>query len=298
MKGLLVKMQSFKITLANSVAKFGLEPLYKVFCYSGLEGVWYRIVWREQMKKCIAFYSNPEVIKRIKRICAHLSDDESKKTYQKVIKFCQRRLNRDRPHETYPQYFIPELQENMSEAEIFVDGGGYTGDTYRNFIEWSHNKYAGYVFFEPSIRNLRKFEKTVNDKRISFHNEGLWNEEAKLYFSGGVSGGERIIQEPTDKDGNAVPIKVTAIDVVPECENATFIKMDIEGAEMNALLGGINTIKRNRPKLAISIYHSNEDMLRIPEWCINNLENYHFYIRHHHYLPGDTVFYAIPTKIY
>ena len=44
-------------------------------------------------------------------------------------------------------------------------------------------------------------------------------------------GGERIIQEPTDKDGNAVPIKVTAIDVVPECENATFIKMDIEGAE-------------------------------------------------------------------
>lgn len=163
-------------------------------------------------------------------------------------------------------------------------------------MKWSHNHFKGYIFFEPSIVNLEKLKKRTTDNRIYYRNEGLWDKATTMFFSGGTSEGESIFESKPEENNETVSINVTAIDLVPECAHATFIKMDIEGSEINALQGAINTITRNRPKLAICIYHSNEDMLRIPEWCFKNLENYRFYVRHHHYLPYDTVFYAIPIS--
>ena len=74
---------------------------------------------------------------------------------------------------------------------------------------------------------------------------------------------------------------MTAIDLCAECSDASFIKMDIEGAEMKALQGAKDTIKRNHPVLAISIYHSNEDMVRIIPYIHGLIPQYDLYIRHH-----------------
>jgi hypothetical protein len=76
--------------------------------------------------------------------------------------------------------------------------------------------------------------------------------------------------------------------------------MDIEGAEFNALIGAKETILRDKPKLAICIYHSNEDMLRIAEWIHVLVPEYKLYVRHHgakNYVhpvmgPAETVLYA------
>lgn len=100
---------NLKIFLANFVYKFHLETAYKVFSYSGLGGVWYRIMYRKQMKEDIAFYKEPEVQARIERILSQLADDESRITYRKANKFRQKRYGKDRPRVTYPQYFVPEL---------------------------------------------------------------------------------------------------------------------------------------------------------------------------------------------
>lgn len=290
-------MKSFRKLLAESVARFHLEKLHEIFCYSGLGNIWYRMTCKEQVKEDVRYYSNPDIQKRIEQILAKLSDEESRITYEKVIRFRQYHYGKDRPHFTKPQYFIKELGKSRDE-EVFIDGGGYIGDTYKEFLKWSHSHYERYIFFEPGTVNFEKFKATTNDKRVCFKNLGLWNKQTNLYFTGGTSGAERIIED--EEQGNNVSLErvpVTAIDLVPECEKATFIKMDIEGSEMKALEGAVNTIKNNRPKLAICIYHSNEDMLRIPEWCFENLERYSFYIRHHHYLPCDTVFYAIPEEM-
>ncbi len=88
-------------------------------------------------------------------------------------------------------------------------------------------------------------------------------------------------------------MKARAIDNVEECRDATFIKMDIEGSEYEALIGAQNTIKKNRPKLAICIYHSDEDMLRLIELIANWDLGYKFYIRHHAQKISETVLYAI-----
>ena len=87
-----------------------------------------------------------------------------------------------------------------------------------------------------------------------------------------------------------------AIDHCKECQDATFIKMDIEGSELMALKGAQQIILRNRPLLAICIYHSDEDMLAIPEWMCLNLNDYKYYCRHHSYYKEETIIYAIPYE--
>lgn len=96
--------------------------------------------------------------------------------------------------------------------------------------------------------------------------------------------------------GGGVKIMATSIDNVLDGKKATFIKMDIEGSELMALRGAKNTITKWLPKLAISVYHKNEDMLEIPQY-INDiaLNKYDFYLRHHHSLcQNETVLYCIP----
>ncbi|MCM1303087.1 MAG: FkbM family methyltransferase [Lachnospiraceae bacterium] len=69
--------------------------------------------------------------------------------------------------------------------------------------------------------------------------------------------------------------------------------MDIEGAEMEALTGACKTIQKNRPKLAICIYHKYEDLYRIPMYVKSLVPEYRIYIRHYSDTPSETVMYAI-----
>ena len=115
-----------------------------------------------------------------------------------------------------------------------------------------------------------------------------WDEDTMLSFSDGKGSSSKI-----DNEGDS---KVVAkrIDSMDSCKDATFIKMDIEGAEYNALIGAENTIKSNKPILAICIYHSDEDTLRIFELIDSFGLDYNYYIRHHAQKISETVLYAIP----
>lgn len=75
------------------------------------------------------------------------------------------------------------------------------------------------------------------------------------------------------------------------------IKTDIEGAELPALKGAIKTIKKHRPQLAISIYHSNKDFIEIPVYLMENLENYKYTLGHYRTNTDETVLYAIPNEL-
>ena len=75
--------------------------------------------------------------------------------------------------------------------------------------------------------------------------------------------------------------------------DATFIKMDIEGAELEALRGAQNIIKSNKPKLAICIYHSDQDMIDIIEYIHKLQPDYKIYLRHHSLYEAETVIYCI-----
>ena len=76
-------------------------------------------------------------------------------------------------------------------------------------------------------------------------------------------------------------------------EEVTFIKMDIEGAELKALKGAKNIILRDKPKLAISIYHKPEDIVEIPLFIKELVPEYKLYIRHYSNDSIETVLYAV-----
>ena len=68
--------------------------------------------------------------------------------------------------------------------------------------------------------------------------------------------------------------------------------MDIEGAEQNALEGAKDIILRNKPKLAICLYHKPEDLWEIPLYIHSLVPEYKIYIRHHSHTNEETVMYA------
>ena len=86
-------------------------------------------------------------------------------------------------------------------------------------------------------------------------------------------------------------VEVRALDEVVDGK-VTFIKMDIEGAELQALFGAEKTIKKYKPKLAICIYHRLEDILEIPAYIHSIVPEYKFYIRHYSFSTSETVLYA------
>lgn len=115
---------------------------------------------------------------------------------------------------------------------------------------------------------------------------GMWREKAELGFTENGDPGSRI------EAGSSTKIKVDSIDNICADETVTFIKMDIEGSEKDALQGAVNVIKRDHPRLAICIYHSLEDLYEIPLWIKETVPEYRIYIRHHSDNEAETVVYA------
>jgi hypothetical protein len=95
-----------------------------------------------------------------------------------------------------------------------------------------------------------------------------------------------------DESGN-IRIEVDSIDHVTQGEKVSFIKMDIEGAELEALRGAQNTIRQHKPKLAVCVYHMQEDLVTIPQYILSLREDYKLYLRHYGNSCTETVLYAI-----
>ncbi len=146
--------------------------------------------------------------------------------------------------------------------------------------------------FEPDTDNFNRLRKNTRHSRdIAVYNQGCWNENAVLKFDN-IGSTSSAVSDAED----SVEIQVCSLDSIPDCFDASFIKMDIEGAEYNALLGAEEIIRKNRPVLAVCIYHSDEDLMRIPELLAAMCKDYFFYVRQHSFLPLETVFYAVPYE--
>ena len=89
---------------------------------------------------------------------------------------------------------------------------------------------------------------------------------------------------------------VTTIDDVLGDRRLTYVKMNIEGAEIDALHGGRNAICKWLPRLAISVYHRASDLWRIPEVISEISSEYQLYLRQHDGGIIETVLYALPRS--
>lgn len=193
-------------------------------------------------------------------------------------------------------YFIPEVIETIKSPLTIIDGGACKGELldalFRNNLD-----YERCYFFETDSDNYNFLVKLAKKQRRQQHiiiiNKGLWSETKKLYFTEGTDcASGRIV----DYETNHV-IDTVSIDEYFQNQKCNYIKMDIEGAEYEALIGGMQVIKRDRPILAISVYHFLEDFWRIPKYLMSELSNYRYYVRQHALIYGETVLYGIPNEI-
>ena len=173
-----------------------------------------------------------------------------------------------------------------------MDCGAFDGDTMKEFIKASHGVYKQIICFEPVKEYYEKLVKRGKGKKVTAICAGVYKETTTLHFNADNGKGSSITSAPE----NTITVPVRSIDDTLECQNATFIKMDIEGSELDALRGARKTILKNKPKLAICLYHKHKDFVEIPTWIHNLVPEYKLYVRHHSFSVNETVLYAIPPK--
>ncbi len=226
-----------------------------------------------------------------------LEDDASREIFANV--FCLRVAPQfaDKDYEdlcTLPQYF-PQDVVKLTAHETVVDCGAYNGDTLQEFVEITKGQFARYHAFEIDEVNFqalcdkaRKFDET----RIDCHPFGVWDKTETLNY-GRMSSSDSYSIFNENETSTA---KVVRLDeFFPKQERISFIKMDIEGAEMRALQGCEGILRTQRPKLAICVYHRIEDLWQIPNYIKSVCGDYKIYIRHHaQFWVSETVCYAIP----
>ncbi|ACT52027.1 FkbM family methyltransferase [Methylovorus glucosotrophus] len=206
----------------------------------------------------------------------------------------------------------------FSDDEVYVDGGAFTGDTIASFLTACNGKFKHIHSFEPShdhnvqIRNrLRTLQHEYLKplaSSITLHEAGLWDSKTTLEFNPSqivddfditnhvqsksahmVDSGiiNHIYDDHVERKA-AIQVPVVTIDEATNGE-ATYLKFEIEGSELKALHGAAETIARNRPKMAVSIYHKPEDLITLTEYVITTGQNYKLGFRQHNSLSPDAM---------
>lgn len=225
------------------------------------------------------------LLKNINQLNSILADDKSKTIANTIL---HKRQTRDIDYDDIyegSQYFISELIRKDNDA-VFIDGGAFNTDTVDQFIKFQNGQFKKIYSFEMDIINYTKIDQSKYDERVQFLNYGLWDEETHLHYSADTT------SSAIGEAGNLIA-KCTCIDHICQNDKVTFIKMDIEGAEQKALSGAKNIIMRDKPQLAICVYHKPNDIWEIPFMLKDWVPEYQLYLRHHSPTYTETVLYAV-----
>lgn len=193
----------------------------------------------------------------------------------------------------YPQYFYPPTAPQP--GDVILDGG-VSGNisVEQKFSEIVGERGHIYAFEPEPVCYFQAEEKAKNIKNITLLPLGMWNKCEKVTFLSEGPGSHVVYN---NKEDNCVICHMTTIDTIVSQYNidkVDMIKLDVEGSEEKALLGGIKTIVRHRPKLLISLYHNSNDIFELPLFVKKLNLNYKFYLGHHRPSLQETVLYALP----
>ena len=194
------------------------------------------------------------------------------------------------------EYRLPPLIETKV-GDVVIDCGACWGDTTIEFASSVGEEGKVYTYeFLPFNLNILQKNISLNEflsNRIEIINQAVWDESEKTMFYKDDGPGTRV--DSSEFQGYEGTVKTLSIDDLVAKENiskVSLIKMDIEGAEQHALQGAIETIKRFKPNLAISIYHSLKDFSEITLWIDSLNLGYKFLVRHYTIHLEETVLFA------
>jgi len=241
-------------------------------------------------------FISSEVVKNIdniEKVYNLLTDKNSKDIYLNLLMY-RITLNRNYLSDCIckePQYFI-DAYTGLDSNNVVVDCGGYTGDTMMEYLSYNSPPRKYYIY-EPDHNNIEHINEKIENSKYSTEfvvsDKGLYKKNTTLWFVGGKGSSSYTSEKKID---NSIEVSVISIDE-DIADEVSFIKMDIEGFEKNAIIGAKNHIKSSYPRLAICIYHSINDMWEIPLLINEEFPNYRKYVvRHYENSPRESVIYA------
>lgn len=221
----------------------------------------------------------------LNKVYSILADEQSKRVFKESVLF---KLDGDISH-----LFACETDENEAFENIlklkskssFLDLGAYNGDTVLQFADMVKD-FSHVTAVEPDLKSFSKLEKNTQHLNIRRINAAVSDQCGTLSFSSKASRGSSL--------GGDKTITSVNIDFLAKEHRFDYIKFDVEGAELKAILGGKETIKKDRPKMLISAYHKSDDYFAIPLFVLELNPDYKVYMRHFPYVPAwDTSFYFV-----
>lgn len=212
-----------------------------------------------------------------------LADEQSRVTFADVLNYrLSGKLSYLSHCETEREEMYRLLQ--IGAQEDYFDLGAYDGDTVREFLSFTKGHFRSVTAVEPDPKNrkklLRKCPQFLSDSRFALVEAGVWHEDGELHFDNAA--GRNSALSPEGK----ILTPVLSLDSIVGERDCSFIKMDVEGAEREALLGGSRTLRDQRPQLLFSAYHKTEDIYSLPLLLHALQPQYRIYFRHQPYFPA------------
>lgn len=202
-----------------------------------------------------------------------LEDDGSRREYLAQLRWRLDPEYGDIPAPaSHTLYFAPDLY-TRSEREVFIDCGGYAGDTVQSFLTYTGNQFAKIVSFEPDPANFERMAALVARQFTHVAEKIILKQLAVGARSEVLHFDAQGAASSTFSQNGSLAVRSEPLDHELAGEAPTFVKMDIEGAEIGALEGAAQTIRKHRPILAISAYHVQDHLWRIP-LCQRSVEVY------------------------
>jgi FkbM family methyltransferase len=196
----------------------------------------------------------------------------------------------------HPQYFPDDLF-SWSDDEWIVDGGAYDGDTVRMLSTLCGDGFGHLLALEPDPANFMKLQETVAGLspaarvKVDCRQVALGCERRILHLDATGTAASATSVAPSAR---TIAVNAETLDSLVEGARPTFIKLDIEGFEVDALRGARTTIQRHAPVLAVCVYHTQDHLWRIPLLLRQWRDDYAFFLRPHNEEGWDLVCYAVP----
>lgn len=184
-------------------------------------------------------------------------------------------------------YLDDEIIKLIDKDKIFADIGSFDGDDTLKYLKWCKDADAFAIAFEADVKNFKVCQERLEScKNVKVFNWGLGEKRETRRFSA-----SNTVSSKLTENGNEI-IQIYPLDEIRG--EFGFLKIDVEGAEMEVLKGANKIISVQKPQIAISIYHKRDDIWKLPQLILETNPEYKFFLRHYTVGVTNTVLYAIP----